>query len=715
MGDVVHDVRNQDLARRLKFLRYVAKENSDVIETNLQLNVKTFFPFYDRDTFYAANRKALKLNMEGSVTLFKTDGLVFTDMGPYLRNRRPTCGCRQVKGKTCPQCRYWNPSLNRKYKPPELLTVDFWVKEEEDGKLALHSEGPEGKTVQFSGTDAYRIEPSQFQKEFYVGEELERVEPGKIYEFSWNKYSKFWVPLRVRTDRREANNIVVAETNWRLIHTDIPKAILVGNLKGKKVLNLMRKYHGRMKLDILSHWSHEIKVNLSKTGEKRRPRLFDIGTGYGGDVDRWRIAGYNVTALEPSAERLDELERRLAIFGMTQRVQRLEMGIEETSKILKKVGTVIKPADIVTSFHSMTLIYRDLDTVKAFIATLKGIIKPGGIFVCMAMDGAAIYEYMEGHRQLSMEGIKIQRSAADPRKIMVKMVTSDASLARGQTEFLVDFDHLISELEFEGFELITDRHLDTGTLLGDSELWWSQMTRVIEMRHVGTKDLTSYSKEMLTLGEKLSATISRTQVDVDAALNVDAKHFSHIGVADGQEFWLVGVLAGGSSFFHALLWAINRRYRDAKGDVNLRFDMVFKLRAELASLLPKESQDDKLAMEEYTVWCGSHLIPFISQQLDVNVHVLTRVTSTTLTGEGLSVGEKGKEEDEVREERGEQFVPLYDSKSLHREGRSNVILSCHENGRFEVLGRSERGMSGEAKFVFSSDDELIRNILQSVK
>jgi precorrin-6B methylase 2 len=700
----VQDYRDKPLLNRLQAMRYVcvkhkefcAKRPDDPIK--LVLNPKTFLPFHDRESFYDANKKAFAQNVQARTVLFNSDGLVYTDMGPYLRkNVVPKCSCKK-KNKNCTQCRSFNASVNKKFKPVDLLTVDFVMKPSDEDELQVHSYTLSG-SVPFKGSEDIRVLPTQFRKEFYEGTELKTVEVDKIYEFQWSKYEGMWIPLRRRTDRAEPNELEVALANWQVIHNDIPKGVLTGTLKGRKSLTLMRRYHNFVKSVTLSHNADKIKVKLARSGEKRRPRLFDIGSSYGGDVRKWRDTGFEVYALEPDPERLEQLEFRAKEAGILNRVQTIQAKIQDYDKLKKQVPAIIKPVDMVTSFHSMTLVFDSVNSIQAFVKSVKSVLKVGGRFACMAMDGAAIHHYLGKYKQLTMDGIKIQRAKNNPRQILVKMVTSDASLAKGQLEYLVDFDYLIATMEAEGFELILDDHLTTASLLSDTELWWSQMTRLIEMRYVEPKVLPKTEEKLKMLSNLLSGTMKSAEVETDQIIEVKARHLSSLQPRDGQKFWLVGVMAGGSSFFHALLWCIDKKYRAAKGDINLRFDRVFRLRNELAAsmketdipaeiLKEKGTYDFKSIQEtmaEYTVGCGGFMVPYVERALNVNIHIVSYV-------EG-------------------DLVPVRSMETTYNAERINVIFHCNGDGRFEPLGRSLAGQENLASFVFNSGDPAIIGLL----
>lgn len=701
----VADCRKWTLLQRLAAMKYVCRthneNNAKMSDAPIQLRLtaKEFIPFNDRNSFYEANRRAFVQNIVNGKELFKTDGLVFTDMGPYLRTElKSGCNCRlSDQRKTCSKCVDFNPSVNRKFKPVELLTTDFVIKMGDDKNMELHAKAGQ-RTVPFTGNKGIKVDPRQFKHEFYENGWNE-VELDAIYEFQWDKTEHIWIPLRERPDRKDPNNIGTANENWSVIHDDIPKGVLVGKIRGRKALALMRRYQNDVKIITLTHAAERTLTKLKLTDETRRPRLFDIGSGYGGDVKKWKATGFEVYALEPDPERLDELETRAREQGVLNLVQTLQLKIQEHDKLRKQIGVTIKPVDVVTSFHSMTLVYDKASSVYDFIKSLKTVLKVGGLFSCMAMDGAAIHAYLGNNKQLTMNGIKIQRVKNDTRQIMVKMVTSDASLARGQLEYLVDFDHLISSLELEGFELTLDNHLNTASLLTDTELWWCQMTRMIEMRYVGAKELPKTKEKLAMLTDVLSGSMRSAQVELDQIVEVKSSQLKCCNPMQGEKFWLVGVLRGGSSFFHALLFCIDMQYRKSKTDVTFRFNRVLKLRLELAGIMTNQDvpldvlrkegtfslESCKETMAEYTSSCGSFMVPFIERVLNVNVHVLSWVN--------------------------DELVPVRDVKPTFKPEANNVILHCDSFGTFEPIGRSLAGQENLAAFVFATGDSVIQALM----
>ena len=695
----------KSLKERLSCARYIAKVSNAVSsgEGRLVLEVKQFVPFWDRQSFYSANVQALRMNKDrNNVEIFKSDGLVYTDTGRYLYPKR---------GDT-------NPSRNRKFKQLDQLTVDFLVDKNEHSQHVLLVTkqiivGGEKKVglVPFVGEPKLPANPTDFLTSFVDprGEKIDLV-PGMIAEFRWDKQRGLWVPLRLREDRVEPNKYVVAIDNWRLIHDNIPIGILINKIKGAKVLGLMSKFHNRIKIATLNYWSQEIASRLQEQGDRSRPLLLDMGSGKGGDVTKWKTAGFEVIAVEPDSVELDKLEKRAEEAGILDRVQTVNIGIENSNAILTKfVNLGIKKADMVSSFHMMTFLYKDAQTVDGFVKTVVGLIKKGGILVVMAMDGLLIHEQLGDNAQVSIEGIKIQRSKNDPRKVTVKLRVADQRLARGQVEYLVDFDDLISRLEANGFELINDNHLSSGVALNDSELWWSQMTRMIELRYVGAPDSEGdiQRKRLSELNEIMKAALK-----VDRQLKPDEKQeFPRAILAAiddlnaNHRIWTIGAMGDGSCFLHAILWSRSQRYRGLnKRD---RMVMVMKLREELAANFMREeylslangaiaemgTHDStysyanlKSGLQTYTHWFGLEFLIYVSNQLDLNIHLLWMVDG---------------------------MLEIYDHapnfEETYKPERHNVILFWQGGGHFQSVGRSVG--DGEIASLFSSQDSLIQQMV----
>lgn len=110
-----------------------------------------------------------------------------------------------------------------------------------------------------------------------------------VWEFAFDRRSECLVAKRPRPDKPQANSAHIVEKN---LYNSVPGTIFTG-----QGFYLMRKYHNRVK-----RWAITQARDAGAT-------LFDIGTGQGGDLGKWRRAA-RVFCVEPDGESLVEMLSR---------------------------------------------------------------------------------------------------------------------------------------------------------------------------------------------------------------------------------------------------------------------------------------------------------------------------------------------------------------------------------------------------------------------
>ena len=110
-----------------------------------------------------------------------------------------------------------------------------------------------------------------------------------IWEFSYNETENVLYPERLRPDKPQANSKKIVETN--IFHA-IPESVFSG-----VGCYLMRKYHNRVKRRMIMNANDKDAV------------ILDVGTGQGGDADKWKRAKH-VYCIEPAWRSSDEMLRR---------------------------------------------------------------------------------------------------------------------------------------------------------------------------------------------------------------------------------------------------------------------------------------------------------------------------------------------------------------------------------------------------------------------
>ena len=145
-----------------------------------------------------------------------------------------------------------------------------------------------------------------------------------IWEFSYNETENMLYPERPRPDKPQANSKKIVETN--IFHA-IPESVFSG-----VGCYLMRKYHNR------------VKRRMIRNANDKDAVILDVGTGQGGDVDKWKRVKY-VYCIEPAWRSSNEMLRR---YGESEKVKIINKCLRDLDHDL-----VTQKVDIFTVFFCM--------------------------------------------------------------------------------------------------------------------------------------------------------------------------------------------------------------------------------------------------------------------------------------------------------------------------------------------------------------------------
>lgn len=145
-----------------------------------------------------------------------------------------------------------------------------------------------------------------------------------IWEFSYSETENVLRPERPRPDKPQANSKKIVETN--IFHA-IPEYVFSG-----VGCYLMRKYHNR------------IKRCMIKNANDKDAVILDVGTGQGGDVDKWKRTKY-VYCIEPAWESSNEM---LCRHGESKKVEIINKCLRDLDHDL-----IINKVDVFTVFFCM--------------------------------------------------------------------------------------------------------------------------------------------------------------------------------------------------------------------------------------------------------------------------------------------------------------------------------------------------------------------------
>jgi SAM-dependent methyltransferase len=632
------DIRHKNLNERLDILKTVEK---DLVEKGVEkFSVKKY-------SFIANNFQDNVRKFLADKPDFEDDGLIFTPVNaPYISENRT-------------KNNFFNPSLVKKWKPMDKISIDFEIME--GGFLGVKNF--ENEIVKFDGT------PNIPYKDV-----VHKFDTGLIIEFGWDQENNSFVDMRKREDKIEPNFVTVSQDVWRLIHNPISKNTLIGN-----DLVLMRKFHNIYKTEILN--------TLKRRGVGR---VLDLGSGRGGDVNKWARNMFKVFAVEPSLEYItgkDGLMDRLEAHSHTDMVSVVHAKAEELEKIKDSVGN--SRIDLISMFNSLTFFYDTDDHVDQLIRTIKEFSSKGTYFIAMAVDGKRIDKMLgtRGFFKSNNLSIKKLEGRAISVTINVPMVPPN------QLEFLVDFDDFIFRMRKEGFRLEHSEYMDTNDFLSPMEFLYSSATRIVIFKY---DPLSNINKKRIVHEKRMSYLMQQ----------ISSKRFIREPLKDGEierfkntmfgDIVRIGTIRDGSCFFHAILYALSSEYRNANSV--MRMQIVAQFRTNLKSKFTKAVYNNlgngnlaSLDMLDFsyetmkenlgnpTEYVGNEFLEFVSDVIGVNIRFIS--------GNNPKVYNHGE-----------------DRSIVYRTSRSNIIIYWQGDNHYELIGEINQE---NIRVLFSDKDAII--------
>nr|QBK92683.1 MAG: mRNA capping enzyme [Pithovirus LCPAC401] len=432
---LIIDVISMKTENWLERHKYSLQQSEILRKAGLMVYTKNFEVFYTADSFFRINRKLLDLS---DSLAFKTDGLIFTPINtPYKSYTKELSPRKRILS-------IWPDII--KYKLPKDLTIDFKVEKNERMKIILKVTLPKGNLGIFTGTQRYPLKRSMINHK----ELLSHV--GKIVELEWkrgenDKDGKF--SLRgVRTFKPSPNRSDVAREIWNNMHDPITATTITG-----EDLILLFKNNNRIKRELIK------RINKGSV-------ILDIGSGVGGDVDKWKSAELDrVYAIEPDEKKLVELRRRRKTTKMEKIITIIPYRAENINKIAEALDG--RKVDYVTMMVSLSL-FKDFKIIRVILSKF---LKVTGSFIYVTIDGDALLETFKP--QLNITGLYISIDSfkygdfslrrLDENRVHIEIKGSKT--AEKQDEYLVDVTRLHKELYQDGFISIFRERADKETFM----------------------------------------------------------------------------------------------------------------------------------------------------------------------------------------------------------------------------------------------------------
>jgi hypothetical protein len=465
-------ISNEPHARRM----YYAQSVADIIKGDvITVNTKSFKSLSTPQEFFTVMREMFR---EQLLLPYKQDGFMFTPQyGPYNPHSDNHPLHTRVLTRYSDVC---------KWKPQEELTIDFLIKWRADAT------SPIGRNL-----DLYvnlKGSPVIFRPaigKINVSHPLTLNLPNNtIVEYAYNYETNLLVPTRIRHDKDKPNKLDIAEDVWSDIFTPIERSTMEGNN-----FTLLRRYHNRIKRELFTISTREIDNSTLKRTQKS---LLDIGSGRGGDINKWKDFD-RIVAVEPNAEHILEMRRRLDeatgdLKDLKNRVFILQAGGEETEKINNAVNEWIgEKVNVISSMLSLTFFWQNSSLVNALCNTIISNIKPGGSFIFLTMDGDLVEQTFEPAfgtgpilNKLTFGDIATLEYFSDVNPKSLHIHIQD-SIVTDQTEWLVRLNDL--ETRLPGFNFTLRKKADEEKFLTEEEITMTQMYTYGIMKHDGSTPL----------------------------------------------------------------------------------------------------------------------------------------------------------------------------------------------------------------------------------
>lgn len=530
-----------------------------------------------------------------------------------------------------------------KFKFPSTMSIDFEITDEKvlssSKSYTIRVYNSRNELIPFNGDYISKsgertnltINPTMIvEKDDNLYNQLSN---GLIVECMFNKTKNYFIPERIRGDKKLPNFIEVAIDVYRDMINPLQLDELISmfdkfNDKPKEqkkemreqqkkemreqeqkemgeqeshgdCLIPMRKFHNQKKNELIS------KYTKDKT-------VLDLGFGKGGDLLKYSNAKTKfVFGVEPNNDNLDEAKRRYADKKNNFKVdvKFINCKAQDLSDINEAMD--YKKVDIVSSFFSLTFFFEQEKELNALINTIAGNTKIGGYMIGTTMSGDELYKVLKGKSKIEYpKCFRIDKYYNDDekeelgKKIVIHL---EDTIVTEQTEYLVFFNIFKERMEKRGFVLVESEFFDPPKNLKQTyELSKLNMSfvfqRVETVEEIRVRERVLNEKKRLEDESKNS--LKMADMDVNIAFKLPYLNRSLIRT---------GTVGDGSCFFHSILKSIEPKY--SKLDSNERKEVVASLRNKLAS---------ELTMDKWETFGGGTLaftrvIPRVVKYIKTNV------------------------------------------------------------------------------------------------
>jgi ubiquinone/menaquinone biosynthesis C-methylase UbiE len=215
---------------------------------------------------------------------------------------------------------------------------------------------------------------------------------------------------------------------------------------------------------------------------KRGAKLFDIGIGNGRSSYIWKRHSLKVFGVEPDIKNYKSLISKhirnvTDVRNWSGEDERIQSWIYKSS------------IDYVMMSYSLTFFFESEQKLNQLLDNITWMIKPGGTFICLSMDGNRVHELWGKSDRVDNQAFKLVREYDDRTTFGSKIritVKHRKTLVEDQTEYLTDMDYFENAVTSRGFETVRKEYIQPAPYHGESASWFVSSTCVMVFRRNAT-------------------------------------------------------------------------------------------------------------------------------------------------------------------------------------------------------------------------------------
>ena len=436
---------------------------------------------------------------------------------------------------------YFNTKIY-KWKPPQMLTIDFYASKIGNDEWKLQVSGKQRRRDNITALVVFSPD-KKFNDKKFNGIIKSKENITGIGEYHWSPEEMTFKFDRFRMDKTDPNFIDVANDVWEDIVDPITLENLLSFIDGQSY-DPLRRYHNSIKRELIMKYAFN------------QNNVLDLGIGKGGDLQKYQMAKIgNLYGVEPNVQFMEELERRYD--GMTPspnfRLQIVNTKAQDTSNIMKGINSI--KVDIASMFFSLSFFFENNHAFSGLIQTLSKTVIKDGYFIGTTIDGEMVRSALKGQSSLRLGNVTITKAYNDftgniqfGNAIYFKYEGSE-TVAEEQREDLVDWDMFVDKLSEHGFALQESLRFKPVVWLNSDENTLSGFYRTFVFKRISEGSI----KKKEVVQENIEEPSEIKPIEPDTILKFNSPFTRTLSDCD---LYRVGVLKG--SLIHAVLNAIDK-------------------------------------------------------------------------------------------------------------------------------------------------------------